>query len=424
MTYAKQLYTLINAVSNMALGNNAVTVSDTSSLVSLGRAVMSTDQSINAFYNSLANVIGKTYTAYRALPENRLGLMRDPLEFGLILRSLTVSQIARAVNNDSWKTGTWNREVHQDTTNAVAEYYESHGTFEIEVKVVYDFQLKGAFESEGAMNAFVDMIFKDMYNGMELAIRDLENLTVSTAAAVAGSHELDKQTCINLLASYNTDFNKTLTAAAAWRDPDFLRYSAAEIKKHCKYMQDPSVFYNAKGYERWTTSDRLQLHVIEQYAANLATYLQSNTYHEELVKLNGYKERGFWQGVGDNSLAERTKICIKNGDLDVLLDGVLAFAFDYDAAGITIDYVRTKSEYMPKAEHTEYYHKADWGAFVKQSEQGVVFYISDYQPIPAEEPADWSTNYNNYYYRNILDEIEKNTSSTFDDSKQYYRKVN
>lgn len=426
MALAEQIFTFINAVTNQALGNTGVVATDTSSLVALGREVMADEGSISKFYSALANQIGRTYVAYRALPENRLGLMRTPLEFGAILRTLEIKTIARTQSNASWDSNNpITEQIFQDTTDVVAEYFEARGTFEITPKVVYDFQLKTAFSDAASLGAFVDMIFQDMYNGMELAIRDMENTTLCTAIALCASVETEKQTCINLLATYNKDFGKTLTAAAAYRDPDFLRYAAAEIKKHKKYMEDPSVFYNPKGYETWTPAEACQVHMLEHFASNLTTYLQSDTFHSEMVALPSYRERSYWQGIGDNSVADRAKVSIENGDLAAELNGVLAFIFDYDMVAIMVDFIRTKSDYKPRFEHTEYYHKADWASCVRGSKQGIVFYIDDYAPIVKEEPADWASKaLTDYYVKNMLGEYTLNTESTFSTDKTYYKKVN
>lgn len=426
MATETQIYSFINGVSEQALGAAAVTAVDTAGLVALGRAVMSTDESISAFYSSLMNAVGRTYALYRSLPENRTGIMREPLEFGAILRTLEVSKIARTVQNDSWDSNNpITAKIYNDTTKAVAEYFEARGVFEIETKVVYDFQLRTAFESAAALAGFVDMVFQDMYNGMELAIRNMENTTICTAIALASTKETEATTCINLLATYNKDFGKTLTAAAALRDPDFLRYAAAEIKKHKKNMEDPSVHYNVKGYERWTPADRSNVHVLGQFAANLSTYLQSDTFHNEMVALPGYQERSFWQGIGDNTIADRSKVSIERDDLAAELNGVIAFVFDYDAIAVMVDFIRTKSDYKPKYEHTEYYHKADWASLVRSSQQMCVFYIDDYAPIVHEEPADWAQKaLTDYYVKNLLGEYTLNASADFDEDKQYYKKVN
>lgn len=430
-TIAAQIYSFINGVTAQALGASAIAAANTEDLVSLGETILSSAESTSAFYNALASAIGRTYSLYRALPEQRIGLQRTPLEFGAILRTIEVSQIARTKANDSWDaTNPLTETILQDTTAALCRYDSKRGTFEIETKVIYDFQLKTAFSDAQSLAAFVDLVFTDMYNGMELAIRNLENTTVCTAIALASGYELTSNCAINLLAAYNTAFNKTLAASAALRDPDFLRFAAAEIKKHKKYMEDPSKLYNPAAYERWTREEDSNILVLEEFAANLATYLQSNTFHDEMVKLPNYREKSYWQGIGTGTTAERAKVIISRGsgldEVTTAVNGVLAFVYDYDAIAIMIDFIRTRSDYKARYEHTEYYHKADWASLVRGTQQMCVFYIDDYVPaVPsASDVTNWATKYTDYYTKNNADGTYTGATSTYDATAKYYKKVN
>lgn len=429
---ADQIYTFLNTVTSAALGKTAIAAVDTTSLVSLGHQVLADAQSISAFYSSLATQIGRIYSLYRLLTEQRLGFERTPLEFGAILRTLEVATVARTQANESWDNSNPITEtIANDTTAAVATYDAKRGTFAIETKVIYDYQLREAFTDAASMASFIDMVFNDMYNGMELAIRDCENTTEATAIAICYPYELTTNCAINLLKEYDLAFNKTLAAADALRDPDFLRFAAAEIKKHKKYMEDPSVLYNVAGYERWTPSEDLQLHVLEEFAANTATYLQSSTFHDEMVKLPTYRERSFWQAISAGTTADRSKVMITRSDdplnpVTITVNGVLAFAFDRNAIAIMIDYIRTRSDYKPKYEHTEYYHKADWGSIVRASQQMCLFYIDDYYPVvvSAADQSNWANVYTNYYTRNDATGTYSAATSTFDSTATYYKKLN
>ena len=426
-TLASQIYSFINTVSAMALGSTAVAAVNTEDFVSLGETVLSNAESTSAFYNALASQIGRTYALYRSLPEQRLGIQRTPLEFGAILRTLEVSTIAQTKANDSWDaTNPITETIMQDTTAAMCTYDSKRGTWEVATKVIYDFQLRTAFSDAESMAAFVDMIFQDMYNGMELAIRDLEATTICTGITLAASYEGSRMTAINILHAYNVAFNKTLAASAALRDADFLRYAAAEIKKHKKYMEDPSKLYNPAGYDRWTPSDECQVQVLEEFAANCATYLQSNTFHDEMVKLPTYRERSFWQGIGDGSTASRAYVSISRGSgLDETtesVNGVLAYIFDNDAMAIMIDFIRTKSDYKARYEHTEYYHKADWASLVRGTQQMLVLYMDDYylSPPSASDVTNWATAYTSYFTKNG-DGTYTAATSTYSATTAYYK---
>lgn len=428
-TIASQIYTFINTVTAMALGANAVAAVNTEDFVSLGETVLSSAESTSAFYSALANQIGRTYALYRSLPEQRLGIQRTPLEFGAILRTIEISEIATTKENSSWdNTNPITETILQDTTAALCTYDSRRGTWEVATKVIYDIQLKTAFTDAESMAAFVNMIFLDMYNGMELAIRNLENTTICTGIALANSYEGSTLCSINLLHKYNEQFSQSLTAAAALTDEDFLRFAAAEIKMHKKYMEDPSKLYNPAGYDRWTPSSECQVHVLEKFAANCATYLQSNTFHDEMVKLPTYKERSFWQGIGDGSIEQRSFVSISRGsgldETTTSVNGVLAYIFDNEAMAVMVDFIRTKSDYKARYEHTEYYHKADWASLVRGTQQMIVFYIDDYyiSAPSAADISDWSNKYVSYYTKNG-DGTYTQATSTYDATAVYYKKT-
>ena len=90
-----------------------------------------------------------------------------------------------------------------------------------------------------------------------------------------------------------------------------------------------------------------------------------------------------------------------------------------------IDYIRTRSDYKAKYEHTEYYHKADWGSFVRPTQQMCVFYIDDYAPatVSAADQTNWANVYSNYYTKNA-DGTYTAATSTYSATTQYYKKVN
>lgn len=426
---ASQIYAFINAVTEQALGHSAVAVANTEDFVSLGDQVLSNVESTSAFYSALSTAIGRTYALYRSLPEQRTGIMRTPLEFGAILRTLEIDKIAGTKANASWDASASITEtILNDTTDAFCTYDSKRGTFEVDTKVIYDVQLREAFTDAVSMAAFVDMVFQDMYNAMEVAIRDLENTTIATGIALASGYELTSKCCINLLHEYNVAYSASKTASTALLDPDFLRYAAAQIKKHKKYMEDPNELYNPYGCQRWTPSSECEVQVLEEFASNCATYLQSNTFHDELVKLPTYRERAFWQGIGDGSVKERSKVAIQRGasgsEVNCTVNYVLAYLFDREAIAIMVDYIRTKSDYKPRYEHTEYYHKADWASLVRGSQQMVVFYIDDYYPltVSAADQSNWASVYTSYYTKDNSDGSYTGATSTYDATAQYYKK--
>lgn len=88
-----------------------------------------------------------------------------------------------------------------------------------------------------------------------------------------------------------------------------------------------------------------------------------------------------------------------------------------------VDYIRTRSDYKAKHEHTEYYHKADWASLVRPTQQMCLFYIDDYYPVTvsAADQSNWANVYSSYYTKDNTDGSYDGATSTFDSTAQYYK---
>ena len=86
----EQIYTLVNEVNAEAFGANALSVVDTSSLISLGTTVLNSSTNTEAFLNTLAQRIGRTILRFRDY-RNKLGdMVINDFEYGAILQKIKV----------------------------------------------------------------------------------------------------------------------------------------------------------------------------------------------------------------------------------------------------------------------------------------------------------------------------------------------
>ena len=391
-----QLYTLLNSFKNEIIGAENITVKDTASYISFGRAVAASDANMDSCYQALADRIGRTIVLYEQLVRKNLVERMDAMEFGAILQTIETKSIANAKQNNSWIYGSTSNVIEQqnpfeilksDDTALLVQYFSKRGTWEIDKKI-YDIQMTDAFINETAGSAFVEMIFQDMYNAMILAENDLQHGVISTAIASA-IHAGTKETnpiptmARNLLHEYNTLTNAGLTVSTALINKEFLRYCAKDILLVTKKMRDPSIFYNELGATKWHESPQVRL--LTNYATASDAYLSADTYHKELVALPDYDTVNFWQARGttdDFTTVSSVNIKVHEGDADatgtdVSQSGVIAYVCDPRRQGYMFDRIRTKSIYNPASECTDYFHKADQGFFINRARCGVVFYIAE-----------------------------------------------
>ena len=379
MSNVSQIYSIVNEAKNQSLGSKAVTVVDTSTLIALGDAVLSSDTNTDAFLNALVDRIGKTVFSVRRYVKNDAGMVREPFEFGCIVQKIYVDLPDAKVNN-AWEIGkeTYKPEFAPIIKPSVKQkLFNKISTWEIDVTIP-DTILKTAFTSASSMATLIDAIFTAMDNMMSIALENNANLTRASFIARKFSNQ-SKCGAINLLKEYNTLTNAGLTVADALRNTEFLKWATMQINLWTKRMSNMSTLFNDEGYKRHTSQDYMVVNVLQEFASATSTFLQSDTYNKELVALPLYKEVPFWQGSGESySFNDTSKIDIKlDAEHTVTKTGVVAVAYDYEAMGVTMNDRRSTTERNNHDEYTNYYNKASIGYFNDMSENGIVFYMEE-----------------------------------------------
>lgn len=384
MATVNQIYGMVNDSAKEALGERAITVKDTATLVSLGDKVMSSSTDKEAFYNALTERIGRTAIAARAYSAVRRSVKRDELEWGLVYQKVSFKK-RTAVTNPTWDAS--NQADPFDVaiqTEAVQKLFAVMSTYSFEDSIP-DGQLFTAFTSAAAMGAFISGIYTNMRNYMEQAEADLANLAVDTLIAgvlIKGTSAQKR----NLLEEYNEKFTQELTADVCLADVDFLKYATREIVTAKDNMTMLSEIFNAEAFPRFTPEDKCVVEVLGQFASASDTYLQADTYHNELVKLPNYEKVVYWQAPGTSfAFEDVSKVFVKNEHLAVSgnsqgqceQSGIIAVVRDYDAAASIIMKRRSASIYNPRAERYNIFEKADQGYAVDLSENAIVFYVAD-----------------------------------------------
>ena len=379
MSDVKQIYSILNDVAKQTLGTGAIAVVDTQSFISLGDKVLKSDTDTENFLSKLTDRIAKTVYSVRNYTGINKNLMREPFDYGVIVQKIHV-EMPEAKENNAWKIG---EQGYTPTYAPVIKptvsqkLFNKLSTWEIDVTIP-DFMLKTAFLNESSMATFIDAIFTAMNNAMVMCADNNANLI---RANFIGNkiHSAQPTQAINLLAQYNTLTNANLTVASCLRDVDFLKWATMQISLWTKRMRVMSKLFNEDANSKFTSGEYLVLDVLQDFANSTATFLQSDTYHKELVALPMYNEVPYWQGSGTSfAFADTSKISVKiDGTTEVTQGGIIAVAYDYNAIGTTINEPRSTTERNNKDEYTNYYNKATIGCFNDLGENGIVFYIAE-----------------------------------------------
>ena len=380
MSYiVSQIKNIINDSVADALGKNySATKIETSDVVSLGK-VIGQHNLYEGFFGALVNRIVKTVYFVRTYEGSERSVLRDEHEYGAFVQKVYYD-LPEAVDNPTWKIPDGNGDYKQSspydvegTVGVSALIYGGKGTWSIEIVRPIE-QIKTAFLDTASMAAFIDGIYVTVENAFKLEEERLIAAAVNTAMAAS----LDGGIARNLLAEYNDKFSQSLTKAQALVSADFLRYAAKEIKRTVDNMGKMSTVFNKAGYPTFTSRDKMVVEMLAEFASAEDTYLQSDTFHKELVALPNYESVPFWQTSGKNfAFDDCSKINIEHDDLDndIAQDGIICFVHDIENVAAYFGNRRAWEMVNPRSEVVVHGEKAEKGFAVDNHANAEVFYL-------------------------------------------------
>lgn len=382
----KQIYTLVNDVTGEILGKSDILKEDLSNVVDMGKELFS-NTDVDNYVKSLVNRIGKTVFVNRKYSGKVPSILMDSWEFGSVLQKIS-ADLPTATENESWElvNGTsYDPNVFYKPTVS-AKFYNSKVTFEVPLSFT-EKQVKESFNSASELNAFISMLYNAVEKSMTVKTDALIMRTINNMIAQTVDGDTTGVRAVNLLDKYNTIKGLTaenkLTANKALTDTDFLKYASMQIALYSDRLGTMSTLFNQGGKERFTPKDMLHIVLLSDYAQSTKTYLESDTFNNELVTLPTAETVPYWQGSGTSfEFAKTSKIDVtirtaSGGTKDVSVSGVIGVMFDRDALGVSNLDRRVTTNYNPKAEFFSNWYKFDCGYFNDLNENFVVFYIAD-----------------------------------------------
>lgn len=381
----KQIYTLINTVTEEVLGKSALVAEDLGNIVDVGIEIFNAS-AMDKYVKSLVNHIGKVVFVNRPYTGGAPSVLMDGWEYGSVLEKIS-SEMPEASENESWELEdgqSYDPNVFYKPIVS-AKFFNKQVTFEVD-RSFTEKQVKQSFSSAEQLNGFMSMLYNDIDKAMTVKIdalimRTINNMIGETVHSDFGSGSISAGTgikAVNLLYMFNQQYSKSLTAAAALTDPDFVRYAAYIIGLYSSRMRKISSLFNVGGKDRFTPADMLHVVMLADFRKAASVFLQSDTFHDELVTLPSADEVPYWQGSGTGyAFADTGKVYVKtaSGD-DVTVTGILGVMFDRDALGVTNLDRRVTTHYNEKAEFYNNFYKFDAGYFNDLNENFVVFFAA------------------------------------------------
>lgn len=392
-----QLKDIINSVTTEILGKDDVLNEDLTNITDIGKEIIDTDN-IDNYVKKLVNHIGSVLFANRLYKGSVPSVLMDSWEFGSILEKIT-ADLPEADENDSWNLQdgqSYDQDVFYQP-KVEAKFYNSKVTFDIPLSFTEE-QVKESFDNVNQLNGFVSMLQTSVQNSMTvkldaLIMRTINNMTAQTLNASADK-QVSTVTAVNLLADYNAmvsanGVSKAVSAKDALQSPEFIKFASMRIALYQDRMSKMSTLFNLGGKERFTPSDNLHLVLLSDFAKASDIYLESNTYHNDLVALPNYETVPYWQGSGKSySFDDISKIDVKTEGKDtkpatVTQSGILGVMFDTNALGVSNLNQRVTTNYNARAEFFTNWYKFDAGYYNDLNENYVVFFIQD-DPAPSK----------------------------------------
>lgn len=354
---------------------------DLSNIVDIGTTVFNNNWRDN-YVKAMINRIGREVFVDRTYEGYAPSVLRDSWEYGSIM-SKTRCKVFDAKANPSWNL-TKGQTVNQFEFNppdVTQKFYNSKTAWQIDCSFT-EVQLKESFTSAAAMNKFMSMIENRINTSMTIYIDSLVMRTINNF--IAEKLYLSNGV-IDLLAEYNAGLESPITAAAAMRSKEFLRFAALTISLCVDRFRAPSANFNYVGADdtniTFTPREFAHLVLHTDLAKAMEVYLQSDTYHDELVRIGEYETIPYWQIQGDKyQLANTSRIDVKlasDKTHTVNRNYIVGVLFDRDAIAVCNENRRTTNSYNANGEYFNNFYKIDTSFLNDLAENGLVFVLGN-----------------------------------------------
>lgn len=406
---------IMNLLLRQATGEQALTVTDTSSFISAGELVMATG--MENVTNSVSIVMNRLIVASRAYNARMRIVQTD--EVG------SYSNRARKISfysQNALPDGSHNTNLF---TNLAAGYtsgenggastksqWEQHPAMPLEMNfagtnvwqhciTMYEDQLKIAFRSEEEFNRFVAGYLQEHANDIEqeregfyrALLLNRIGMTFDMTADMPGA-------LVDLKTAFNTFYGTTYTTAQLLSTylKEFSAFFTAQIKMYSDYMENRSVNFHWSvpktvggdtfNILRHTPKRDQRLAIYAPYFRMTEALVMPEIFNPQYLSISSYEPVTFWQAEASKDAINITPAIIETDPTDpaygtqiqgtaVAEDHIIAVLFDRDAVFGELQLDRADSTPLEARKH----YRNVWNTFAKNgvsdpTENFIVFYMS------------------------------------------------
>lgn len=375
-----QIYQIVNETTAQVTGQEPVADVDLNKVVDIGAEVLDTDK-LDHYVRTLIDHIGKVVFVNRPYTGSTPSVLMDSWEYGAVLEKIQYEGLPEAEENDSWNLEdgrSYDPNVFYKPTVS-AKFYSERRTFDVPMSFAQR-QVKSAFSSAGQLQAFFAMIENAISKTMTVKMDSLVEATVNNFIATVYGDGTGSARLCKLLTEYAAFTGNTAPDAThALSTPEFTRFMTFAMKRKASQLTKLSTVFNEGGKFRHTPSDRLKMIMHADAIAAADAYLQSDTFHNDFVKLPGADAVPYWQGSGSAfAWADTSKIIVtpRGEENPVTVNNIVGIMFDRDALGVSNLDRRVTTNWNAKGEFTNNWYKFDAGYFNDFNENAVLFVLA------------------------------------------------
>ena len=154
----KQIYALMNTVTEEVLGKTALVAEDLGNIVDVGTEIFNAS-ALDKYVKSLVNHIGKVVFVNRPYTGGAPSVLMDGWEYGSVLEKIS-SEMPEASENESWELEdgqSYDPNVFYKPIVS-AKFFNKQVTFEID-RSFTEKQVKQSFSSAEQLNGFLSMLY-------------------------------------------------------------------------------------------------------------------------------------------------------------------------------------------------------------------------------------------------------------------------
>ena len=340
------------------------------------------------FVRSMIDRIGRMVFVDRPYTRIFPDLRRDSWEYGSIMTKSWFKRF-KAKPNPSWglTAGQVVEQFKFEPPEVMNLFYNAKDAWQIDCSFA-DEQLREAFTSPREMDRFLSGI----RSAVERSFNDKMDLIASRTLNGLVAEKLNAgKGVIDVLAMYNANLAQAdqITAEQARTNKGFLQYLAYTVLLYKRRMAVGSGWFQLcteSGYEMQTSENRLRFALHSDFAEALRVFLESEVYHNEMVKIGSYDSVPCWQTSGsvggetDNGFDFDATSRIyadlpSDNTTSVNRIGIIGIMWDVDAIAICNENRRVTSAYNANGEYFTNFYKCETHSIIDTMENAVVFVV-------------------------------------------------